>query len=980
MVSEVGKAMLKCEVPSTKEIKQLTFFIIKEPYNAILGQDACEDLHMIKRIGVEELSEPKTLTSEAMLEEFKDVFTGVGQFKKEYNIEVDIDVPGVIQPPRRFPYTRLEKLKTTLEKMENQEIVASVDKPTDWVSNLTVVEKKNGTLRVCLDPKPLNEAIKRERHSIPLPEDVQHKLNGKKVFTILDERSGFWQVKLTDKSSYLTTFNTPWGRKRFLRMPFGISSASEVMQKRNEETFGDIPDVHIIADDMIIAGKDEEEHDATFRKVMKRAREQNVKFNPEKIQFKVPKVIYMGTEITKDGLRPDPKKVEAITMMPKPQNKQELRSLLGMVKYVSHFIPNESSITAPLRSLLKEDAAYQWQHEHDKTLETLKETLSTRPVLRFYDVTKAVKIQCDASQYGLGACLLQENQPVAYASRALTITERNYSQVEKELLSVVFACEKFHQYVFGKDITVQNDHKPLLGIMKKPLSKASPRLQRLQMKLSGYRVQLEWLSGSKMVIADMLSRAPVGMAEQTLQDDEVLIHTLVENLPISAVRIGEMKEATREDTTLQDLKDTVMKGWPRYKRNTPLSIRPYWPIREEINVREEMLFRGDRIIIPYKMRSEMLDIIHESHLGIAKCKARANQVVYWPGMSKDIEEKVEKCSTCLTYRQSNVKEPMKPHSIPGRPWQKLGADLLEWKGKNYLVVADYFSRYPEVELLSQKTAKAVIAQLKSIISRHGIPEEIVSDNVSFGSVEFRQFAKEWGIKVTTSSPTYAQSNGLAEKTVQTVKLLMKKADMDGRDPYIALLDYRNTPISGMTYSPAQLLMSRSLRTKLPTTDEKLKPRVVRAREQLRHVKDKQQKYYNQGARHLPSLKPGDVVRVRKEKVWKPAVVVKSDIHPRSYIVNHDGREYRRNRRDLMKTNEPIPKMCSPPSLDIPLSLPNESPSNSEDEPVSRPVILDKPSSPKVLLPSKATCSSPIVKTRSGRVSRPPSRYGDYVKE
>ena len=220
----------------------------------------------------------------------------------------------MIQPPRRFPYTHLKKLKTTLEKMENQEIVASVDKPTDWVSNLTVVEKKNGTLRVCLDPKPLNEAIKRERHSIPLPEDVQHKLNGKKVF---------WQVKLTDESSYLTTFNTPWGRKRFLRMPFGISSASEVMQKRNEETFGDIPDVHIIADDMIIAGKDEEEHDATFRKVMKRAREQNVKFNPEKIQFKVPKVIYMGTEITKDGLRPDPKKVEAITKMPKPQNKQE---------------------------------------------------------------------------------------------------------------------------------------------------------------------------------------------------------------------------------------------------------------------------------------------------------------------------------------------------------------------------------------------------------------------------------------------------------------------------------------------------------------------------------------------------------------------------------------------------------------------------------------------------------------------------------
>ena len=171
-----------------------------------------------------------------------------------------------------------------------------------------------------------------------------------------------------------------------------------------------------------------------------------------------------------------------------------------------------------------------------------------------------------------------------------------------------------------------------------------------------------------MVIADMLSKAPVGMAEQKLQDDEVLTRTLVEDLPISAVRTGEMKEATREDTTLQDLKDTVIKGWSTYKRSTPLSIRPYWPIRVEINVKEEVLFRGDRIIIPNKMRSEMLDIIHESHLGIGKCKVGANQVVHWPEMSNDIEEKVEKYSTCLTYRQSNVKEPKKLHSIPDRPW------------------------------------------------------------------------------------------------------------------------------------------------------------------------------------------------------------------------------------------------------------------------------------------------------------------------
>ena len=641
-IKPMGKVLMKCEVPSTKKRLKLPFYVTREPYNAILGQDACEELNLVKRVEIDEVTE--SMTKEEMLEEYKDLFEGLGSFEREYNIEVNQEVPSVIQPARRFPYTRLDRLKATLEKMERQEIIAPVDRPTEWVSNLTVVEKKNGTLRVCLDPKPLNEAIRRERHSIPLPEDVQHKLNGKTVFTILDERSGFWQVKLTEESSYLTTFNSPWGLKRFLRMPFGICSASEVMQKRNEETFGDLQDVHVIADDMIIAGKDDEEHDQRLRKVMARARERNVKFNPDKVQFKVPTVIYMGTEISKDGMRPDPRKVEAITKMPKPENKQDLRRLLGMVKFVSRFIPNESAVTAPLRTLLKEEVEYQWQNEHDRAFETLKEILSTRPVLRFYDVTAPVTLQSDASQSGLGACLMQDGQPVAYASRALTIAEKNYSQVEKELLSVVFACEKFHQYVFGKDIAVQNDHKPLLGILKKPLAQASPRLQRLQMKLSGYRIHLEWIQGTKMLISDALSRAPVGMAEQCLQDDEVLIHALVESLPISGMKIEEMRDAMNRDEALQVLKTTVQKGWPKYKDSTPLCIRQYWQFRDEINVREGIVFRGDRMVVPAVLRKEMLGIIHESHMGVEKSKARANQVIYWPGMSREIQEKVERCT------------------------------------------------------------------------------------------------------------------------------------------------------------------------------------------------------------------------------------------------------------------------------------------------------------------------------------------------
>ena len=288
----------------------------------------------------------KPLTKEDLLTEYRDTFTGTSMFEKEYHVELDPSVPPVIQTPRKVPYAKHTQLKETLDKLERDGIIASVDEPTDWVHNLVITEKRSGSLRICLDPRPLNLAIKRERYEIPTPADVQSQLGDKQIFTVIDMKDGYWHVKLTEESSHLCTFQTPWGRKRFKRMPFGISSASNVMQKRNEETFADIPGVRIIADDIIISAKDDTEHDAIVRKVMQRARERNVKFNKTKVQFKVSNVTYMGHIVAADGLKPDPAKVEVVVMMPKPENKSDLQRLLGMVRYLAQYIPNESAITA----------------------------------------------------------------------------------------------------------------------------------------------------------------------------------------------------------------------------------------------------------------------------------------------------------------------------------------------------------------------------------------------------------------------------------------------------------------------------------------------------------------------------------------------------------------------------------------------------------------------------------------------------------
>ena len=445
----------------------------------------------------------------------------------------------MIQPARRIPYAREEKLKATLKRLEEQGIVASVDQATDWVSNLVITEKKNGSIRVCLDPKPLNTAIKRERHMIPTPADVQRKLSGCKTFTVLDMRDAFWHVRLSGESSYKCTFNTPWGRKRFLRMPFGISSASEVLQKRNEETFGDIAGVHIIADDIIIGARDDKEHDDTLLKVMERARGKNAKFSKDKIQFKVGQVRYMGNLVTGDGLKPDNDKIKAILEMPQPTDTKSLQRLLGMVKYLAQYIPNESDITAPLRELLKQDAEWKWQPHHDKAMEKTMNALTRAPVLRFYDVNQPVQIECDASQTGLGACLLQDGKPVAYASRAMTQPKTRYAQIEKEMLAICFACHKFHQYIYGKDTLLETDDKPLQAIFNKPVAMASPRLQRMLVQRQRYSLKVSYKRGTSMYLSDVLSRVYITDTSSALEqemDMEVLVHTFYESRPVSRAK------------------------------------------------------------------------------------------------------------------------------------------------------------------------------------------------------------------------------------------------------------------------------------------------------------------------------------------------------------------------------------------------------------------------------------------------------------
>lgn len=288
----------------------------------------------------------------------------------------------------------------------------------------------------------------------------------------------------------------------------------------------------------------------------------------------------------------------------------------------------------------------------------------------------------------------------------------------------------------------------------------------------------------------------------------------------------EIRTVTGTDEQLSALKKFIQSGWPDAVKQCPPTIAEYWNHRDEITEAKSILLKGEKIIVPHSLRADMLSRIHTGHFGVEKCKQRARDVGFWPEMGKQIETHVGSCSICLERRNSIPKEPLLSHPIPERPWQVIASDLFKWNNSDYIVAVDYYSRFFEVEKVNNLTSTAVIQKLKAIFSRFGICQKLFSDNgPCYSSQEFKNFAKTWDFEHVTSSPLYPQSNGLAERTVQTAKTILDKAHAQGSDPYLSLLEYRNTPVDGLK-SPAQLLMIRRLHLVLPTTERQLRLELV----------------------------------------------------------------------------------------------------------------------------------------------------------
>jgi len=826
---------------------------------------------------------------------FPTTFDGeVGLFEGEVDLKLSPEAEPVQLPPRAVPLSVQPKLKAKLDEMEKKGIIRECPETTDWVHNLVLVVKKNGDLRVCLDPKNLNKFLVRNVHYTASWEDVLPTFRNGANFSTLDATSGYWTKKLSAESQLLTAFNTPFKKYCFVRMPFGLSTSSEIFCKEMDRALAGIPGTFPCADDVKVQGSNERRHDLHLLETVERAAAAGLKFNPEKCTIKKKKIDYFGRVITPTGVEPCPKKVRSILDLQAPVDKAELSSFLATVNILSSFIANLAQRTHLMRGLLKKNVTFVWTSDMEKEFNGVKKAIADATQLNHYDPNKEAVIETDASKKGLGAVLLQDGKPVRFLSKALTPTEAEYSNIERELLGVLFAVEKLHIYTFGRRVKVNTDHQPLESVFKKPVSLTSPRLQRMLIRLAKYDLEVKYVGANRVLVADTLSR----LINQSNPGKPVkgLDVSVAQVLKVRRTRLEQLQEETKSDTELVELSQVIMTGWPESQNDLAENLHPYWPYRDELTVLDGIVMKGNRMLIPKCERSQTLQRLHEGHQGLQATLRRARRGIFWPNMARDIEESVLQCTQCQRFAPQKPK-PAERQISTTRPNEVVGMDLMELNGSSYLVTVDYFSGYITVDPVSTTSTQEVIRVCNNLYQKFWPPERIVSDNgPCFNSTQFKQFTESLDIQHDTSSPHYHQSNGRAERAIRTVKGMMKKSTSP-TGVTLALLAYHDTPVSDNLPSPAELFFSRRTNSRLAPAFQSV-PLDEQQKAQLHSKRSSHLQPPGKKAEFVPNQAIWFTEDGSCE--WKPGYIESKDVHPHSYwLVNEETRRrIRRNTTDL----------------------------------------------------------------------------------
>ena len=609
-----------------------------------------------------------------VINKFPSLFTGLGSLSNDFEIQLKTDAkPFALYTPRKVPYPLRSKVKGELNRMESIGVISKVELPTPWCAGMVVVPKKDGKVRICVDLKPLNANVKCETHPLPKVDDTLAQLSGAKIFSKLDANSGFWQIPLAEKSRHLTTFITPFGRFCFNKMPFGVTSAPEHFQYQMNKILSDLPGVLCLIDDILVYGSSKEEHNKRLEAVLKRIQSAGITLNKAKCEFGKETIKFLGHLINSNGVSADPQKIEAILNTKAPCSVSELQRFLGMASQLGKFSSKIAEMTKPLRELLTKQSAWVWGPNQENAFQKIKDKLSSNRILAWYDPDAETKISADASAYGFSAVLLQKYdgqwRSVVYASRSLTDTESRYAQIEKEALASTWACECFSDYILGKSVEIESDHKPLVPLLNsKNLDSLPPRVLRFRLRLMQFNYTVHHVPGKLLYTADALSCAPLPHSERDCHKAASIKEQVIEvisQLPASKDYLKLYSQAQASDALCTQLIQYCNNGWPPHNQ-VKGDLLQYWDARSEITFCDSLLLYGSRIVVPKSLQQETLSKIHQGHQGVEKCRLRVSTSVWWPGVSRDMQNFVQQCGTC---RQQTPlpKEPMIPTPLPKHP-------------------------------------------------------------------------------------------------------------------------------------------------------------------------------------------------------------------------------------------------------------------------------------------------------------------------
>ena len=427
-LSPAGTVMMTLVNPQTQQQHPINFEVVRADHMPLLGASAVLELNLLtinesNFVRVDAVNEgPLPTTKSAILDNYAAVFDNtLGNLPgPPVHLQLDPTVQPIILPARKLPLAMEQPVKSELARLVDAGVLEPVDKPTRWVNQMSVVERPNGKLRICLDPRGLNSALMREHHTLPTLDTMLHKVQGAKVFSKADLRNGFWHLSLDEESSDLTVMATPFGRYRWRRLPFGLNTSSEIFYKRIQAAFRDMDNVHVVADDALICGYGptveaaHKDHDQALVVFMNRCLELNIALNPEKFTFKAKQIPFLGHVLTEHGIQPDPEKVRAIVDMPLPSDVSGVRHLCGCMNYLARYVPHLADLSRPLHELTSKGAVFAWEPHHTTVVEKMKQAITSAPVLAYFDTNAPITVQCDSSESGMGAVLLQRGRPVAY--------------------------------------------------------------------------------------------------------------------------------------------------------------------------------------------------------------------------------------------------------------------------------------------------------------------------------------------------------------------------------------------------------------------------------------------------------------------------------------------------------------------------------------------------------------------------------------